>query len=161
MRKWLIVGVVAVIVIVAGAFILGCNSMIGKCFGMGTPKTNTSVNSESADVVKVAAINSHLNPAEFKKMSESGEYKLIDIRTAQEYQAGHLKDSEQNDYYNSTEFSKFLDSLDKTQKYLIYCRSGNRSGKALSLMEVKGFKNVSDLAGGYNAWTSAGYPTEQ
>ena len=149
MRNWLIIGAIAVVVLIAGVFIIGCDTFSGKCFA------------GSSDITGQKAIITTIPITEFKSKTDSGEYKLIDIRTLPEYQQGHLKNSTQIDFYKTAEFSSFLQSLDKNGKYLIYCRSGNRSGQALSQMKDMGFQNVSDLSGGINAWTSANYPIEQ
>lgn len=98
------------------------------------------------------------NTAEFKKMADSGEHKLLDIRTAEEYASGHLAGADQIDFYQTEKFNQYLQSLDKKASYLVYCRSGNRSGKAVEIMKSMGFANVSELSGGINAWTTAGLP---
>jgi rhodanese-related sulfurtransferase len=102
-----------------------------------------------------------LSPAEFNQALTTGDYKLIDIRTAGEYYEYHLAGADQSDYYQSIIFNSYLDSLDKNGKYLIYCRTGNRTGETLKIMKQKGFKNVAELGGGINAWTSMGYPVEK
>ena len=107
------------------------------------------------------AIFTHMTPTDFQKAIASGEYELIDIRTAEEYGAGHIAGAKQIDFYQTQEFNSYLDSLDKNKKYLVYCRSGNRSNQALNMMESKGFTNASDLAGGISAWTGANLPIEQ
>jgi rhodanese-related sulfurtransferase len=102
---------------------------------------------------------SHLSPAQFNTALSTGKYTLLDVRTRDEYIAGHLINALQNDYYQTQVFSDYLDSLNKDTQYLIYCRTGKRSDLTLTLMKTKGFKNVSDLAGGYVAWTAANLPT--
>jgi phage shock protein E len=143
----IVIGLFALIIFIAGAVLASCDEFSMKCFSLGGKQENAQL--------------SHLSPVAFKKALESGEYKVIDIRTMEEYRAGHLKGSVQKDFFKEQEFSNYLDSLDKTQKYLIYCRSGNRSGKALTQMQEKGFKNVSDLDGGYNVWVGSGYHVEE
>jgi rhodanese-related sulfurtransferase len=103
---------------------------------------------------------SHLNPEQFNTELNTGSYSLLDIRTTDEFNTGHIKNATQIDYYQTEVFSKYLDNLDKTKKYLIYCRSGNRSGKAIEIMQQKGFTNVSDLTGGITAWTAANLSLE-
>jgi rhodanese-related sulfurtransferase len=90
----------------------------------------------------------------------AGGYVLIDVRTIDEYKTGHIINAKQADFNNSQEFSKYLASLDKNGKYLIYCHTGIRSAKAMQLMQDKGFTSVHDLVGGYAAWTTANLPTE-
>lgn len=104
---------------------------------------------------------SHLSPTEFNQAVASNKYKLIDVRTTEEYNVGHLKGASQSDYYQTQEFSNYLDKLNKKDRYLIYCRTGHRSGSALKIMQDKGFSYAYDLAGGYNSWISNGLPVEQ
>lgn len=101
-----------------------------------------------------------LTPQEFSKDLNAGGFTLLDVRTIDEYNSGHIKNAKQSDFYQTEQFSNFLDSLDKNEKYLIYCRTGVRSTKAMQEMQDKGFTNVHDLAGGYTAWTAAGLPIE-
>jgi rhodanese-related sulfurtransferase len=99
-------------------------------------------------------------PEVFNQELNTGGYALIDVRTADEFNAGHLINAKQADFNNSQEFSKYLATLDKNGKYLIYCRTGIRSAKAMQLMQDKGFTSVHDLTGGYSAWVSVNLPTE-
>ncbi|MBI5745197.1 MAG: rhodanese-like domain-containing protein [Elusimicrobia bacterium] len=83
---------------------------------------------------------------------------VIDIRRPEEYAAGHLSAASlQLDYY-APDFKDQLAKLDKTVPYLIYCRSGHRSGLALAMMQELGFTQAHDIAGGITAWTAAGLP---
>ena len=52
-----------------------------------------------------------------------------------------------------------LDALDQGERYVVYCRSGNRSGQATALMAGKGFGSVTDVDGGIVAGEAAGLPT--
>ena len=51
-----------------------------------------------------------------------------------------------------------LAELDPDETYLVYCRSGNRSGQTTALLDELGFEQVYDLDGGVLAWQSAGLP---
>lgn len=99
-----------------------------------------------------------LSPQQFSDSLNSGDYILLDIRTQEEYDAGHIKNAKQIDYYQTQAFSDYLNTLDKKANYLIYCRTGKRSSAALQLMQSKGFENVTELSGGYNAWVTDGFP---
>jgi phage shock protein E len=81
---------------------------------------------------------------------------IIDVRTEGEYEQGSIKEALVGYDYSSGEFEEKLDSLDKDGTYYLYCRSGNRSGRAAKLMAEKGFKNVHNL-GGYQDLLKAGY----
>lgn len=99
-------------------------------------------------------------PQQFSQDLKTGAnaFTLIDVRTLDEYNAGHIKNAKQSDYYQTQTFATFLGSLDKTKKYLLYCRTGKRSALVMQMMRDMGFVSVSDLAGGYNAWLAAGFP---
>ncbi len=88
----------------------------------------------------------------------NADFVIIDVRTAEEFAEGHIENAVNIDYYAST-FESDIHALDKDKVYLIYCRSGNRSGKALDIMEDLGFQEVYDLGGGIVAWINAGLPT--
>ena len=78
--------------------------------------------------------------------------KIIDIRTNEEFMAGNIEGSVNIDFYGN--FEEEIGNLDKNGKYLIYCRSGNRSSQAISVFEKLGFNEVYNLEGGYSAWTA-------
>ncbi len=80
---------------------------------------------------------------------------ILDVRTIEEFDEGHIAGAELLDFYRS-DFSARLDELDKDQPYLIYCRSGNRSGQTRAIMEDLGFTDVVDVDGGVLAWSDAG-----
>jgi len=82
---------------------------------------------------------------------------LLDVRTPEEFDAGHLDGAIMIDFYED-DFASQIADLDRDQPYLLYCRSGNRSGQTRLIMEELGFTNVSDVDGGINAWVGAGQP---
>lgn len=69
---------------------------------------------------------------------------LIDVRTPAEYDAGHLDGATLLDL-NGGDFAAALPTLDPEAEYAVYCKSGNRSGQAVAMMEDAGFENVIDL----------------
>ena len=89
-------------------------------------------------------------PQELKeKLGE--DIQLIDVRTPQEFAEGHLKGAILIDYTQS-DFMNRMSKLDKSKDLYIYCRSGNRSGKASRKLESMGFPKVYDLKGGILNW---------
>jgi rhodanese-related sulfurtransferase len=52
-----------------------------------------------------------------------------------------------------------LDSLPRNRRLLVYCKSGSRSGRAVSFLRRAGFDAV-NLAGGFDAWSAAAKPVE-
>ena len=76
---------------------------------------------------------------------------LLDVRRADEYNAGHIANAILLDVTDSIGFSKGIELLEKNKNIYIYCRSGRRSQTATKYLIEKGF-DVIDLKGGYNAW---------
>ncbi len=85
---------------------------------------------------------------------------LLDVRTPDEYKAGHLPDATNVDFFNP-QFKEELKKLDKENTYFVYCRSGKRSAKSAAIMEELGFKLVYDLKGGFLKWQSEGMTVEK
>ncbi len=88
---------------------------------------------------------------------EDPNFVVLDIRTPQEFQMGHLPGAINIDFY-APDFEEQLDRLDKTKTYLVYCRTGNRSSQALPILRKLGFQEVYELSGGIVAWVQANLP---
>lgn len=82
---------------------------------------------------------------------------VLDVRTPEEYADGHLDDAVLVDFYDS-DFAEQLADLDPEVPYVLYCRSGNRSGQTLQIMDDLGFTSVDNVDGGIIAWSEAGLP---
>ena len=76
---------------------------------------------------------------------------VIDVRTPEEYALGYIDGAILIDY-KASDFQASISALNRNITYLIYCRSGNRSGKASIIMDSLGFKKIYDLKGGYMNW---------
>jgi rhodanese-related sulfurtransferase len=96
---------------------------------------------------------------DFRKLMATGQYQLLDVRTAGEYRQVHMSNALQADWTKQEEFAERVKYLDKNKPVLIYCASGGRSGQAGQWMVQQGFKKVDNLAGGMIAWRQAGLPT--
>ena len=90
-----------------------------------------------------------------KQMKSNKKVILVDLRTDQEVAQGVIEGAIQIDY-RSQDFKKKLEQLDKSKTYMVYCAVGGRSGRAASLMNEIGFKEVYDLKGGMTAWKAEG-----
>ena len=123
--------------------------LAGGCLqnGVGTPPTQIIENITPEEAFTLIQDNQD-NPS----------FVILDVRTLAEYDQGYVANAINIDFYSAT-FRDELDALDKEKTYLIYCRSGNRSGQALGIMDELGFKEVYNLSGGISAWQDAGLPT--
>ena len=93
----------------------------------------------------------NLSAVEFKAMIEKGNVILLDVRTINEFKQGHLQGAINIDWYQRT-FETKVAELDKTKTILIYCRSGNRTGKTKYFLIGMGFAKVYNLEHGVNDW---------
>ena len=94
--------------------------------------------------------NAVIKAAEYKEQIQKEKTQLIDVRTPEEYADGHIEGAKNFDFY-AEDFLFQFQEFDKEQPLYIYCRSGNRSGKASKKLSEMGFR-VIDLEGGYVAW---------
>ncbi len=92
-----------------------------------------------------------------RENSDNEDFIIIDVRTPGEFGAGHIENAVDLDFY-SQDFRDNLEKLDKSAVYLVYCRSGNRSAKAVNLMERLGFVSVYNIKGGIISWASRNLP---
>jgi rhodanese-related sulfurtransferase len=92
-----------------------------------------------------------LTQKEFKEQISSKKVQLIDVRTPEEYNNGYIKNAK-NINYNSAEFKKEVEKLDKTKAVYVYCQAGGRSASAAKVLIQMGFTKVFDLKGGYGKW---------
>ena len=74
------------------------------------------------------------------------------MRTEAEVADGIIENAIHVDIYKGQEFISEIEELDKNKNYYVYCRSGNRSGKACNIMEQLGFDNAYNLEGGILEW---------
>ena len=84
-------------------------------------------------------------------MAEESDYIMLDVRTPEQYESGHIKDAINipNEIIGDKEI---VELPDKEQLIMIYCRSGNRSKQASEKLVELGYTNVVEF-GGINTWT--------
>jgi len=76
--------------------------------------------------------------------SISDEFIVIDVRTIEEFESGHIEDSSNIEWQ---EISSIADNINKDQKIYLYCRSGRRSQNATDILVDLGYKDVTNLGG--------------
>jgi rhodanese-related sulfurtransferase len=112
--------------------------------------SDTATETQATTAEKVEIINN--TPEEFEANME-GDYLLLDVRTQEEYDAGHIEGSTLIPVDElGNRISEIEDYKDKT--VLVYCRSGNRSVTASNILISNGFTKVHNLLGGIGAWNT-------
>lgn len=77
---------------------------------------------------------------------------ILDVRTQEEVDEGSIPNALHIDIHKGQGFLDELEKLDKNRTYFVYCRSGNRSGQACTMMNQLGFESAYNLMGGINEW---------
>ena len=80
---------------------------------------------------------------------------ILDVRTPEEFAAGHLEGAILVDIKDAS-FDSRIAELDPTVRYVVYCRSGNRSAQAVERMKAAGFTDLTDLGSLENASSETG-----
>ncbi|VVB96707.1 Thiosulfate sulfurtransferase GlpE [uncultured archaeon] len=95
-----------------------------------------------------------VNVQQAKEMIDSGNVFILDVRTQEEYDTGHIKNST---LIPVQVLDKKLNELPRDKKILVYCKSGGRSAQASGILVNDGFKEIYNMKGGITDWTNAGY----
>lgn len=85
---------------------------------------------------------------------------IIDVRTPQEFAAGHIEGAV-NYNVEGPDFLNQISTLDPTGTYAVYCQSGNRSQVAVAAMSDNGVNGIYELETGISGWQGAGLPVIQ
>ena len=100
-----------------------------------------------------------VTPDEAEKLSKMKDVKLLDVRTKEEFNEGHIANA-QNLVYDEN-FSEKIGKLDKEKPVIVYCKSGGRSEKCAQILKDSGFVKVYDIKGRITEWKFEGKKTEK
>lgn len=81
---------------------------------------------------------------------------LLDVRTPEEFASGHIHGAIN---ISVESLASRLNEVPMGQPIVVYCRSGNRSAKAVEILANAGYSHLYDL-GGLNGWIAQGLPVE-
>ena len=103
-----------------------------------------------------------LNPTEVNIISDNQfleiqdtDYTLIDVRTTEEYESGHIQNALNFDFYSES-FQKDILTLEKTSQIILYCRTQNRSTKTADFLKENGYREIKVIEGGITSWVKNG-----
>ena len=85
------------------------------------------------------------------------EYQLVDVRTLEEFNSGHMPRAINLDFF-STDFIDEIKKIDNNLNLILYCRTDNRSSKSANILAYNNYKNVYVIKGGIEEWISQGNP---
>ena len=98
-----------------------------------------------------------VDPVEVKQKLDRGDnFTLIDVREPHEYQIARIPGAR---LIPLGELPKHLGELDPKAEYVMHCKTGGRSQKAVDLLKQNGFQNVLNMTGGITGWSDKVDPT--
>ena len=98
----------------------------------------------------------YISVEEFNNFYDN-EFELIDVRTVEEFQSGHILGAINIDF-SSLDLLDEINEIDTYSNLIIYCRTDNRSRKSAKILADNKYKNVYVIKGGIDEWTSQGNP---
>ena len=112
-----------------------------------------------ATSLSALAQNSTINAAAFKQAIATPKAQVLDVRTATEFNGGHIQHALQANWMDAKEFANRTQHLDKNETVYVYCQAGGRSASAQNYLVQQGYKVV-NLEGGMSNWKMNGFPVE-
>lgn len=111
----------------------------------------TAQEQDSVEIVKLE-VHTFL-----EQVKDTTGIQLIDVRTAEEFQGGHVKHAI-NINLNAEDFEEQVAKLDKSTPVYLYCLGGVRSAKAAERLKKQGFEHIFEMKGGMTQWRSNNLP---
>lgn len=104
-----------------------------------------------------AQVAKNIDATAFAEIIKGKDVQLVDVRTPNEVAAGKIEGAVSIDYYGKN-FKEEIAKLDKGETIAVYCRSGGRSGRAMSILKELGFTKIYNLSSGMSGWQSNKMP---
>jgi rhodanese-related sulfurtransferase len=144
----IVVGIVALVIIVGGAWAIFGN------VGAGTEVAQDSQTLENE--VEEASLPLEINVDEAYERYQAGDF-LLDVRTQEEWDEYHIPGTT---LIPLDELGARVDEVPADQNVVVVCRSGNRSQAGRDTLRDAGYTQVTSMDGGVSTWRDAGYPVE-
>ncbi len=92
-------------------------------------------------------------------MADKPEALLLDVRTPEEWNDGHLQGASHADYWGDEQaFQAAMDAIPRDRPVLVYCAGGGRSGLTAKELIKAGHHEVYNLENGISGWIAEGHP---
>ena len=145
------VGIAVIVLIVVGV------AFLSQRFGEQVAEQKEA---ESSTVVTGNSIPAQEAFKLVQANKQNKKFVILDVRTPEEFAAEHI-DKARNLNFDDANFKAEVNKLHKNQKYLVYCKTGGKSGKTVNMMREIGIREVYHLAGGLAKWSDANLPTQK
>lgn len=97
-----------------------------------------------------------INAAQFEGEYVAGKTKVIDVRKCSEFKNGHVANAENN---SLADINLWMQNVDPKEHFYLHCQGGYRSMIAASILQSRGYRNFSEIEGGYGAISKTGIPS--
>ena len=119
---------------------------------------STSETASSAQET-VAIMEDVSNDTFLALMADKPEALLLDVRTPEEWNEGHLEGASHADYWGDEQaFQAAMDAIPRDRPVLVYCAGGGRSGLTAKELIKAGHREVYNLENGISGWIAEGHP---
>jgi hydroxyacylglutathione hydrolase len=104
------------------------------------------------------AVTPQISAQDLRRRLQADQSNVLDVRREPEWQAGHIEEAA---WWPLDNFKVAAPEIDRDAPVAVHCKSGYRSMIACSLLQRAGFRNVTNVVGGFDAWLLAGLPVER
>ena len=133
---------------------------LGACSGEESEKSAPNILPELPTLASAALIRDVSIEEASALITGDEPVVVLDVRTPGEFEAGHIEGAINVDVMSET-FIEDLAKLDKDATYVLHCKSGGRSARALEALKSAKFAKVAHMNNGFDGWTGAGLPVIQ
>jgi len=115
-------------------------------------KEKNNTNQTEVQSGKTSLFLKNVDASSFKNLVDKKAGLILDVRTPEEFQAGHIAGAINIDWKNQDEFKTKIKALAKDKTLLVYCHSGHRSGLATQYLKSQGYEKIYNLETGIMGW---------
>lgn len=117
--------------------------------GLSACQAQSSENASGERGIQVISV------ADFRAKIKDKSVQLVDVRTPEEFAAGHIKGARNIDVQSADFESRAKEEISTKKPVAVYCRSGKRSQRAAETLSKMGYKVIYNMDGGFIAWEAA------
>lgn len=147
-----------IVALLAILILAGCSAPAAPAAAPAAAQPAAQPAAAEAKTIDVASLPRDVDVQTTASLREQPDVMILDVREQDEWDAGHIPGAV---FMPMGQVPDRLSEIPKDKTVIVQCRSGNRSSQVTDFLVQQGFTNVHNMAGGLNAWQSAGLPVEK